>query len=77
VLAWILAKLALDTVSAHRAAKTALIPAMAITATNETRVAMPSNLALVNVPLRLWRVISNIAATQRATIAKVNKGHRA
>lgn len=38
---------------------------------------MPSNPAPVNVPLRLWREISTTAASQRATIVKVNKGHKA
>jgi hypothetical protein len=49
----------------------------AVTATTETRVAIPSIPALVNVPLRLWRVISNIAASHRITIARVNEGHKA
>jgi hypothetical protein len=30
----------------------------------------------VNVPLRLWRVISSIAASHRITIARVNEGHK-
>src|SRR5215203_5237941 len=70
------AKPALDTASTHRVARTALVPAHAITATIETRVAMPSNPAPVNVPLRLWREISNIAASHRTTIVKVNRGHK-
>ena len=38
---------------------------------------MHTNPALVKVPLRLWRVISAIADIQRATVARVNRGHRA
>jgi hypothetical protein len=38
---------------------------------------MPSNPALVDVPLRLWREISSIAASQRAIIVQVNRGHKA
>jgi hypothetical protein len=70
-------ELAPDTASTHWAAKTALMPATAITATTETRLAMHTNPAPVNVPLRLWRVMSNIAAIQSATITKVNEGHKA
>jgi hypothetical protein len=49
----------------------------ALTATIETRVAIASSPALVNAPLRLWRVISSIPASQRMTIARVNEGHKA
>src|SRR5215217_7882180 len=45
--------------------------------TTETTAAMPSNPVLVNVPWRLWRKMSNAAAVQRTTIARVSKGHRA
>ncbi len=48
-----------------------------MTATTETRVVIYSNPAFVDVPLRLWRVMSRIAATQRAIIASVSKGHMA
>ena len=53
------------------------MPVTAITATTEMRVAIPSSPALVNVPVRLWRVISSIAASHRMTIARVNEGHKA
>src|SRR5215216_7193461 len=56
---------------------TALVTITAITATTETMTAINSNSAFVDDALRLWLLISNIAATQRATIAKISKGHKA
>ena len=53
------------------------MPVTAMTATTETRIAIPSSPALVYVPLRLWRVMSSIAASHRIIIARVNEGHRA
>jgi hypothetical protein len=52
------------------------MPVTAITATTETRVAIPSSPALENVPLRLWRVMSSIATSHRIAIARINEGHR-
>jgi hypothetical protein len=52
------------------------MPVTATTATTETSIAIPSSPALVNVPLRLWRVISSIAATHRIIIARVSEGHK-
>jgi hypothetical protein len=61
----------------HLAGKTALVTITAIIATTETITAINSNSAFVDDALRLWLLMSNIAATQRAIIAKVSKGHKA
>jgi hypothetical protein len=61
----------------HLAGMTALATITAITATTEMITAINSNSAFVDDALRLWLLMSNIAATQRATIAKVSKGHKA
>jgi hypothetical protein len=61
----------------HLAGKIALVKITAITATAETITAINSNSAFVDDALRLWLLMSNIAAIQRATIAKVSMGHKA